>query len=61
VLRLADVSKHYGWGRWILHNVDLEVPAGQIVAINGANGFGSRRYWLRHSCWPSTNHGRDWT
>ncbi len=40
MLRLADVSKRYGWGRWVLHGVDLEIPAGQVVAINGANGSG---------------------
>jgi ABC-type multidrug transport system ATPase subunit len=40
LLRLADVSKRYGWGRWVLQGVDLEIPAGQVVAINGANGSG---------------------
>lgn len=40
MLRLADVSKRYSWGRWVLQDVELEIPAGQIVAVNGANGSG---------------------
>ncbi|MGH3767531.1 MAG: ABC transporter ATP-binding protein [Pseudonocardiaceae bacterium] len=40
MLRLAEVSKRYGWGRWVLQDVDLDIPAGQVVAINGANGSG---------------------
>lgn len=40
MLCLAGVSKRYGWGKWILQDIDLEIPAGQVVAINGANGSG---------------------
>ena len=40
MIRLAEVRKRYGWGRWVLHDVDLEIRAGQVVSIHGANGSG---------------------
>lgn len=40
MLRLEAVSKRYVRGGWVLRNVDLEIPAGEITAIAGANGSG---------------------
>jgi ABC-type Mn2+/Zn2+ transport system ATPase subunit len=40
LLRLEAVSKRYGRGRWVLRDVDLEISAGEVVAIAGANGSG---------------------
>lgn len=40
MLCLDAVSKCYGGGRWVLQDVDLEIPAGEVVAIAGANGSG---------------------
>ncbi|URM89197.1 ABC transporter ATP-binding protein [Streptomyces sp. MRC013] len=39
-MRLQSVSKRYGRGGWILRDVDLEVPAGEVVALTGGNGSG---------------------
>lgn len=38
-LHMQGVSRHYGRRR-ILHDIDLSVPAGQRVVIEGANGAG---------------------
>ncbi|GAA3019159.1 ATP-binding cassette domain-containing protein [Streptomyces fulvorobeus] len=38
--RLEAVSKRYGRGRWILQDVDVEIPAGSVVAFAGGNGSG---------------------
>jgi len=39
--RLAGVSQRYGWrGRWVLDRVDLELPPGGLVRIEGGNGSG---------------------
>lgn len=40
MLRLEAVSKRYVRGRWVLQKVDLEISAGEVVAIAGANGSG---------------------
>ncbi|MGH3547198.1 MAG: ATP-binding cassette domain-containing protein [Pseudonocardiaceae bacterium] len=40
MLRLEAVSKRYVRGRWVLQDIDLEIPAGEVVAIAGANGSG---------------------
>ncbi len=40
MLRLQSVSKRYGRGDWILRDVDVEAPAGEIVAFAGGNGSG---------------------
>jgi ABC-type multidrug transport system ATPase subunit len=40
LLRLKAVSKRYFHGRWVLQDVDLEIPAGEVAAIAGANGSG---------------------
>ncbi|MFD0274162.1 ABC transporter ATP-binding protein [Kitasatospora sp. NPDC127111] len=39
-MRCEAVSKRYGAGRWILHEVDLEVTAGDVLAVVGGNGSG---------------------
>jgi branched-chain amino acid transport system ATP-binding protein len=39
MLDLRDVSAGYG-GRAVIHGIDLEVHAGEIVALVGANGAG---------------------
>ncbi|HWE90506.1 MAG TPA: ABC transporter ATP-binding protein [Pseudonocardiaceae bacterium] len=40
MLCLRGVSKRYGRGPWVLSGVDLDVAAGQIVAVAGDNGSG---------------------
>lgn len=40
MLRLEAVSKRYGRGRWVLQDVDVEIPAGSVVAFAGGNGSG---------------------
>ncbi|MEU2717294.1 ATP-binding cassette domain-containing protein [Streptomyces sp. NPDC007205] len=40
LLRLQAVSKRYGRGDWILRDVDVEAPAGEVVAFTGGNGSG---------------------
>ncbi|MGW4200290.1 ATP-binding cassette domain-containing protein [Streptomyces sp. NPDC004726] len=40
MLRLHAVSKRYGRGDWILRDVDVEAPAGEVVAFTGGNGSG---------------------
>lgn len=40
MLRLQAVSKRYGRGDWILRDVDVEAPAGEVVAFTGGNGSG---------------------
>lgn len=40
MLRLNSVSKRYGRGKWILRDVEFEVPAGEVVAVAGSNGSG---------------------
>lgn len=40
MLRLRSVSKRYGRGEWILRDVDVEAPAGEVVAFAGGNGSG---------------------
>lgn len=37
---LNAVSKRYGRGRWVLRDVDFEVPASEVVAVVGGNGSG---------------------
>ncbi|WP_305787654.1 ATP-binding cassette domain-containing protein [Symbioplanes lichenis] len=39
-VRLRQVSKRYGRGRWILSGVDLTLPAAEIVHVAGGNGAG---------------------
>ncbi len=40
MLRLEAVSKRYGKDKLVLHNVDLELSAAEVVAITGGNGTG---------------------
>lgn len=40
MLRCEAVCKRYGRGRWVLSGVDMEVPAGRVLAVAGANGSG---------------------
>ncbi|GGM47344.1 ABC transporter ATP-binding protein [Micromonospora sonchi] len=40
MLRLADVSKRYGPGHWVLDRVDMQIPPAQSVAVLGTNGSG---------------------
>ncbi|MDA5281187.1 ABC transporter ATP-binding protein [Streptomyces sp. Isolate_45] len=40
MLRLEAVSKRYGRGDWVLRDVNVEAPAGEIVAFAGGNGSG---------------------
>ncbi|QGV77234.1 ABC transporter ATP-binding protein [Streptomyces ficellus] len=40
MLRLDAVCKRYGRGGWVLRDVDVEVPAGEVVAFAGGNGSG---------------------
>jgi ABC-type multidrug transport system ATPase subunit len=39
MIKVVDVSHHYGV-RPVLSHIDLEVPAGQLVAVMGPNGVG---------------------
>ena len=40
-LRLSGISFRYpGTERWVLRNLDLELPAGSVVALVGENGAG---------------------
>ncbi|HEX5116481.1 MAG TPA: ABC transporter ATP-binding protein [Pseudonocardiaceae bacterium] len=39
-MRLQGVGKRYGDGAWILSDVDLDLRAGDVVAVAGANGAG---------------------
>lgn len=40
MLLLEEVRKRYGRGSWVLQDVDLEIPAGEVVAFTGENGSG---------------------
>lgn len=40
MLRIEAVGKRYGRGRWILRDVDLAAPPGEIAALTGGNGSG---------------------
>jgi ABC-2 type transport system ATP-binding protein len=40
VTRVEAVSKKYGFGRWVLRDVSLEVAAGEVAAVVGGNGSG---------------------
>lgn len=37
---LSGISKRYGKGPWVLAGVDLELQAGEVVAVVGGNGAG---------------------
>jgi ABC-type multidrug transport system ATPase subunit len=39
-VRVRQVSKRYGRGRWVLRDVDLAPAAGESVTVTGANGSG---------------------
>ncbi|WP_431966942.1 ABC transporter ATP-binding protein [Actinacidiphila sp. bgisy160] len=40
-MRLEAVGRRYGTrGPWVLRNVDLDVPGGQVLRVEGANGSG---------------------
>ncbi|MEV7590011.1 ABC transporter ATP-binding protein [Streptomyces sp. NPDC089922] len=39
-MRLESVSKRYGRGDWIVRDVEVEAPAGEVVALVGGNGSG---------------------
>ncbi|WP_026421113.1 ABC transporter ATP-binding protein [Actinokineospora inagensis] len=40
MLRVEAVSKRYGGGNWVLHEVDLTVEPGVVAAVVGGNGSG---------------------
>ncbi len=40
MLRCDAVGKRYGAGRWVLRDVSMEVPAGDVLAVAGGNGSG---------------------
>ena len=40
VTRVEAMSKRYGFGRWVLRDVSLEVSAGEVAAVVGGNGSG---------------------
>jgi ABC-type multidrug transport system ATPase subunit len=40
LLRCEAVRKRYRGGRWILDDVDMEVSAGDVLAVVGSNGSG---------------------
>lgn len=40
MLVLDDIGKRYGGGSWVLRDVGLELPAGQVTALVGGNGSG---------------------
>ena len=40
VLRLSGVGKRYGRGDWVLRDIDLELHAGEVLAVAAANGAG---------------------
>lgn len=39
-MRLSGIGKRYGDGPWILTDVDLDLRAGDVVAVAGTNGAG---------------------
>jgi ABC-2 type transport system ATP-binding protein len=39
-MRVTQVSKRYGRGRWVLRDVDLTLTPGEAVTVTGANGSG---------------------
>lgn len=38
-IELNKISKRYGY-QWILRDLDLEIPSGSILGVNGLNGSG---------------------
>lgn len=40
MVRLRAVSKRYGRGAWVLRDVEVVAPAGEVVAFVGGNGSG---------------------
>lgn len=39
-MRLRGIGKRYGAGPWVLSEVDLDLAAGEVVAVVGGNGAG---------------------
>ncbi|UNO43941.1 ABC transporter ATP-binding protein [Streptomyces sp. MST-110588] len=39
-MRLDAVGKRYGRGKWVVRDVDVEAPEGEVVAFAGGNGSG---------------------
>lgn len=39
MIKVTDISHHYGL-RPVLSHIDMEIPAGQVVAVMGPNGVG---------------------
>lgn len=39
-MRLSGVGKRYHRGTWVLSGVDVDLPAGELVAFTGGNGSG---------------------
>ncbi|WP_037802177.1 ATP-binding cassette domain-containing protein [Streptomyces sp. LaPpAH-108] len=40
-MRLEGVGLRYGWrGPWVLRDLQLDVPAGKLIRVQGANGCG---------------------
>ena len=46
LLRAVHLGAHYG-GKEFLHDIDFNVPAGQIIGVLGVNGAGKTTLFKR--------------
>jgi len=56
-LHLRDIGKRYD-GRWVVHDVTLAVPAGEIAGILGHNGAGKSTVIRACAGWLCLDHGQ---
>jgi len=56
-LHLRDIGKRYD-GRWVVHDVTLAVPAGEIAGILGHNGAGKSTVIRACAGWLRLDHGQ---